>query len=214
MAAYQSASALLAPYHFKMQRSEAAWLTDKTIFAGGFSRYATDDIKNIQEIDNTIAILTGRGGTSIDLKFINHLADTCRSWRVEVIGILNEDYTQLPENVVLYGHLPDPIKILRRAKIVIGNAGHNSVMEMASMNKRFIVIPEKRPFDEQIDKAELLEELGLATVVQPNQLYDTNWKRLLSDTTRSVPDWRDLIDNDAVGRAADGILSVYRSIYV
>lgn len=213
LAAYQSASALLASYPETMQRQEAKWLMDKTIYTGGFSRY---DIKNECEYpaeNLTVAVLTGSGGTSIDLQFICYLARHCSIWNVDVIGLPKPEAINLPENIMFHGHLQDPLEFLISASVVIGNAGHNTVMEMASLNKRFIAIPEDRPFGEQIEKAEILQELGLATVIKPQAFYQTDWQVLLSNTAQSSPDWTGIVLPEATNLAAKGILSVYQSIF-
>ncbi|QXV63699.1 hypothetical protein INP83_11310 [Mucilaginibacter sp. 21P] len=213
LAAYQSASALMAPYPDVMQRREAKWLTEKTIYTGGFSRYHgfMEDEKPGQDL--TVAVLTGSGGTSIDLQFISHLAYSCKNWHFVVIGLRTPEISGMPDNITFHGRVRDPFELLTSAKIVIGNAGHNTVMEMGSLNKRFIAIPEDRPFNEQLEKALLLQELGLATVVEPKAFYHTDWPILLSETAQSLPNWTGIIVPDAIQRAADGILSVYKSLF-
>lgn len=213
LAAYHSASALLAPYPKTMQRQEAKWLTDKTIYTGGFSRYdVKDEYKNPTE-NLSVAVLTGSGGTSIDLQFICYLARHCSNWNFDVIGLPKPETKDLPENIIFHGHLQDPLELLISASVVIGNAGHNTVMEMAALNKRFIAIPEDRPFDEQIQKAEILQELGLAIVIEPQAFYKTDWQSLLSDTAQTSPDWTGIVLPQATNLAAVGILSVYKSIF-
>ena len=213
LAAYQSASALLAPYPETMQRQEAKWLTDKTIYAGGLSRYNIMNGFEHPDKGFTVAVLTGSGGTSIDLRLICYLARHCSNWNFDVIGLPKPETKDLPENIMFHGHLQDPLELLVSASVVIGNAGHNTVMEMASLNKRFIAIPEDRPFDEQIQKAEILEELGLATVIEPQAFYQTDWQGLLSDIAQSSPDWTGIVVPEATNLAAEGILTVYKSIF-
>jgi predicted glycosyltransferase len=144
---------------------------------------------------------------------VKHLAILCSLWTFAVIGISDSALTNIPDNVNFYGRVSNPIEVLEKAQIVIGNAGHNTVMEMASLNKRFIVIPENRPFDEQLEKACILEEEGLAMVVNPNDLYNTKWDELLERAIYTKPLWKDTINPDAMQNAADGIRRAYEYLY-
>ena len=213
ISAYQSANALLAPYPSWMQRSEEQWLTDKTLFTGGFSRYQSIIADSSKECSCSVAILTGKGGTSINVEFIEYVASQCQSWTFDIIGIDVPELDSVRANVIFHGPIPDPYELLSKAEIVIGNTGHNTVMEMASLNKRFIAIPEDRPFEEQLDKAGLLEKAGLATVINPRHLFSTNWQALLASLRKTEPSWKDTINQNAINRAANGILTVYENIY-
>jgi predicted glycosyltransferase len=212
--AYQSASALLAPYPQWMHRDRNSSLTSKTIFTGGFSRYEPFNFTVSSEEPFFVVILTGTGGTSINHEFVKHLAILCSLWTFAVIGISNSAVlADVPDNVKFYGHVSNPIELLKKAQIVIGNAGHNTVMEMASLNKRFIVIPEDRPFDEQREKACILEEERLAMVVHPDDLFVTKWEELLQRAINTNPLWKDTINPDAMHHAADSIRHVYEDLY-
>lgn len=212
-AAYQSASALLAPYPRAMERPEPDWLRNKTIYTGGFSRYAIGDRGGLEEDDKTVVIMTGTGGTSIDHAFAFHIAGACPGWTFRILGLEHPDGTELPGNLRFLGKVPEPLPILQRARVVIGNTGHNTVMEMASLGKRFITVPEARPFDEQQEKAGLLAESGLALVVNPGALYSTDWAGLLQTASGGAADWPGVIDPGALEHAAGGILSVYRGVF-
>jgi UDP:flavonoid glycosyltransferase YjiC (YdhE family) len=213
LCAYQSASALLAPYPQWMHRDRDTNLKSKTIFTGGFSRYEPFNLTVSNEQPFLVVILTGTGGTSINHEFVKHLAILCSLWTFAVIGISDSALTNIPDNVNFYGRVSNPIEVLEKAQIVIGNAGHNTVMEMASLNKRFIVIPENRPFDEQLEKACILEEEGLAMVVNPNDLYNTKWDELLERAIYTKPLWKDTINPDAMQNAANGIRRAYEYLY-
>jgi predicted glycosyltransferase len=209
LSAYQSASALLAPYPAWMQQPGENWLREKTIFTGGFSRYQRIGKKLTTEQTSNVTILTGSGGTSIDLTFVRHIAGLCTSWTFNVIGSPKSDFDTLPANVIMHGYIDDPLMILQQTSIVIGNAGHNTVMEMAALNKRFIVIPEVRPFNEQQEKADLLEKYNQVYVVKPGALYTTDWSRILSLQAKQATSWRDTIDLNALHIAANTIKTVY-----
>lgn len=217
--AYQSAQCVLAPYPPLLQQNEAPWLADKIVYTGGFSRYRPGEPVTSAERADHLAVLVGSGGTSLTPSFVAHLARQVPHWQVEVVGKLaGGEYVDWPGldwpgNVVMHGQLTDPRAVVERCQVILGNAGHNTVMEMAALAKRFIVVPEPRPFQEQAVKAQLLADLGLAPVVLPQALYETDWSALLSRTVATQPCWRGIVDAQAAGRAAQLIGHTYESLY-
>ena len=212
--AYQGAQCVLAPYPPLLQQNEAPWLADKIVYTGGFSRYRPGEPVSSVERPDHLAVLVGSGGTSLTPSFVAHLARQVPHWRVEVVGRLaGEKSHNWPGNVVTHGQLSDPRAVLDRCQVVLGNGGHNTVMEMATLDKRFIVVPEPRPFQEQAVKAQLLANLGLASVVEPQALYQTDWPALLSRTAVSSPLWTGIVEAQAAGRAAELIRHTYVSLY-
>jgi len=130
-----------------------------------------------------------------------------------VIGLRAAVDTDARHNVIWHGQLDDPITILRYCKVVIGNAGHNTVMEMADLNKRFICIPENRPFEEQLQKAELLAANGNAMVVKAGDLNLLNWPEALNTMAGKQPDWKGVTDKSALGNIAGAIHHTMERIY-
>ncbi len=210
--AYQSAQAILAPYSAQLAQPADAWLAGKLVYTGGFSRYAPQMPAAAQP--NRLGLLVGAGGTSLDRSFVAYLASRLPRWQLHVIGLLPGPATgDLPANVTIHGLVADPRGLLEPCWLVIGNAGHNTVMEMASLNKRFIAVPEARPFQEQQVKAQLLARLALATVVPVAALYQTDWPALVEQLSRRQPDWQDTISPTALEQAARLIRTTYASVY-
>ncbi|SEB09837.1 glycosyltransferase [Pedobacter hartonius] len=215
MNAYESAELLIAPYSAGMAPpGEKDWISAKTLYAGGFSKYSNLKDSDInEEIPDQVAVLLGQGGSSMDAEFINHLADCCENYNFHVIGLRACIETEAKHNVIWHGQLDDPITVLRYCKVVIGNAGHNTVMEMADLNKRFICIPEERPFEEQLQKAELLKANGNAMVVKSGNLNLLNWPVALDTMVRKQPNWKGVTEKTALGNIAGAISHTMERIY-
>ncbi|MDO7743023.1 MAG: hypothetical protein MUP99_04590, partial [Pedobacter sp.] len=98
-------------------------------------------------------------------------------------------------------------------QIVIGNAGHNTVMEMADLNKRFICIPEDRPFDEQLQKADLLAVKGCARVIYPGDLFAVNWPDELENAGSTLPNWEGMINPDALQHIVNAIKDTVNQVF-
>ncbi len=209
--AYRNAIGLLAPYGRSMQGREEQWITEKTYYAGGLARFKqqqdTADVAN-----RMVGIIVGSGGSSIDGKFLLHLSRSCPKWQFQLLGEIDIEGS-LPNNLICHGRVKDPLALLQPCCLIIGNAGHNTVIEMASLNKRFIVIPEERPFDEQLEKAEILSGLQLAKTVLPERLMSTNWNTLLEEQLEYVPNWKHMVDTHAAENAANYIRKCFQQVF-
>jgi len=211
--AYHSASLLIAPYSRKLQSGAPEWVDEKTVFSGGFSRFPLDEKANEEALPTEIAIMAGRGGTSLDINFINFIALACPDFCFHVLGIA-EDGLQVPENVVLYGPIDDPSPVLRQCIIIIGNAGHNTVMEAASLQKRFICVPENRPFSEQEHKASSLATALGTAVILPEELYQTEWNKVLRHLLTIKTNWGNTINPEALQIIATNIEQLAETLFI
>jgi len=203
--AYESAELIIAPFSESMAPADQDWIIKKTFYAGGFSKYT--GISNQQpEKPGHIAIILGQGGSSIDVKFVNWLADCCKNHTFHVIGQLKDSDPNSNENgltnIHWHSHLDEPAAVLSYCTVVIGNAGHNTVMEMADLNKRFICIPENRPFEEQQQKADFLSVNHHARVVQPADLRKLDWSAELTMAAQKLPYWLGVINKNATENIA------------
>jgi len=193
--AYESAEKLIAPFSSALHAGKKDWVFKKTVFTGGFSRF--DHRKPIATVvAKRVAVLIGRGGSSINKQFIKHLANLCEDYNFHILGDINPE-EHFP-NVRYVQHCDDPFDELSQAAIIIGNTGHNTVMEVASMNKPFIGIPEPRPFFEQEDKAASISPRNGLEIIYPSQLYRTDWSLILSELTKTKVNWDGIIDEHAV----------------
>ncbi|WP_082489531.1 glycosyltransferase [Pedobacter sp. Leaf176] len=209
--AYHNAIGILAPYPEIMKDNDLPWVLKKTFFAGGISRFELQhDVSSPDK--KLIAIITGKGGTSITTALIEHIARSCPEWHFQIMGGLTSS-TNKQENVTYLGNIEDPKHILANCTIVIGNAGHNTVMELAALNKRFIAIPEQRPFDEQSIKAGILKQLNLAYIINPESLFKVNWNELFQYTSKQNPDWTSIASDNAATEAANYLIQTYHELF-
>ncbi|TDS13280.1 glycosyltransferase [Sphingobacterium paludis] len=212
--AYDTAAQIIAPYPELMsEANEEGLYADKTLFTGGFSRYENSGVPSSAEQDKHIAILIGKGGSSLDENFIKHLqASLDSSYTIHVMGEISME--QALENVVMHGHLANPTSILQVCGVVICNAGHNCIMEMGSLRKRIICIPAERPFREQESKAAHLQRLNLAIVIPEHQLIHTDWPSTIAQAQQlDMNAWTKIMDNHALTKIADCLTHTYRQIY-
>ncbi|OWK70249.1 glycosyltransferase [Pedobacter sp. AJM] len=208
--AYQSAELLIAPFPAAISPKSAKWITDKTKYVGGFSRF--DKGNSAAEKPRHVAVIVGSGGTSIDADFIGFLTNAAHDFNFYIIGKIDGKAILQP-HVTYYGHQDEPGMLLEQCSMVIGNTGHNTVMEMASLNKRFIAIPESRPFDEQLDKARAIQSVPGVIMILPESLYETNWNEVLHQLQAQQPEWDGIIAENALASTAEAIVAVGQKIY-
>ncbi|MFC4211233.1 glycosyltransferase [Pedobacter lithocola] len=209
--AYDSAELLIAPFSNEMYVGEKDNAYKKTVFTGGFSRF--DSVENNVNINqNTVCILVGNGGTSITEMFIKSIALSCNKFHFKVLGLEQNKSNRLA-NLEFLGQVVNPAETIKEANIIIGNTGHNTVMEAASLNKRFVGIPENRPFDEQIEKAKSIQNRAGIKIVSPNELLKTDWLLLLENIKGEQVDWKGVIAPKAVEILAETIVKTGEKLF-
>ncbi|MCZ4222543.1 glycosyltransferase [Pedobacter rhodius] len=208
--AYQSAEILLAPFSGDIYIGKKDWIYNKTVFTGGFSRFSRAAEKT-PEIAKHVVILIGGGGTSINTSLIKNIAKACPEYIFHVVGVFKQDQS-LP-NLFWHGKVANPQSLLESCQFIIGNTGHNTVMEVATLNKRFIGIPEKRPFQEQKQKAESIQHRNGIKIIAVEDLTTQDWKAIFEQLSYQLPDWKGIIDNGALFRMAQAIIDTGNNFF-
>jgi hypothetical protein len=103
--------------------------------------------------------------------------------------------------------IDDPWEALQRSEVVVAAAGQNSVADLAAAGARAVVLPQPRPFDEQVATGRVLAGRRLA-VVEAAWPRETAWPALLDRARNLRPDWTQWRVSGAARRAADAIAQV------
>ncbi|WP_263120082.1 hypothetical protein [Cellulomonas fimi] len=143
-----------------------------------------------------VLLLGGRGGTDVDRRRIDEAVAGTPDTRWTVLGPSGQ-------------WLADPWDALTGARTVVAWAGQNSIADLAVADARAVVIPQPRPFDEQLCTARALAAAGLA-VVAPDWPDAPTWPRLLDEAAALEPDWSRWRTRGAAARAAEVIDDVAR----
>ena len=192
-AAFQSSEGLLAPYASTLEdKTTPDWVRNKTFYAGGFSRYSQRSLTRadarhqlrMKPNGSYVVVMNGLGGTGNPLESVVQAAPACPSWEWWVVGPTADHSVALPDNVKVVGRVDDTFPYLKGADVVVASAGNNTVMEIATAGTPYVCIPEARPFREQVSKAEVLNQLGAAVVL--NQWPEAErWPELLERVTQT-----------------------------
>lgn len=199
--AYESASALLAPYPQELEDpQQPAALRAKTHYSGWLSRYAEQPSATPEP--NRALVICGRGGSGLNPALLHAAAAACPGWTLRVAGLDAECLAGGPANLVALGQLADPLEEMRLADVVLGSASDSLVAEAASLGCRFVAVAEERPFDEQLHQARRLHEAGVAVGLGAWPAPD-QWSWILAQAhALDGSRWRPWADIAASARAA------------
>lgn len=198
-AAYDAADALLACWPREVL--EPAWptvWTAKTRFVGALSRYdcrigtGPDRAGDAAERPRrrSVVVLLGAGGRDVSDEDLAAAGRATPGWNWTVLG--GSD-----------GWFPDPWPLLRGADVIVTHAGQNALAEVAAARRPAIVVPQRRPHDEQFAAASAIAAAGLATVC-PRWPDAAAWPTLLDDATADDGDrWRLWCPGGAATAAAE-----------
>lgn len=195
--AYRAAEAIIAPWPRDLL--EPAHLhphRDRTVYTGGISRF--DDLRPPLDAElaaGSVVLLGSRGGTGISESQISQAEEvTAGPWQVLGDGSRG-------------GWSDDPWPILLSASVVVSWAGQNAIADIAAAGAAAIVLPQARPFDEQLETARALDRAGLAVVAEGWPPAEA-WPELIDRATALEPDWSRWHVDGAAKRAAATIETI------
>ncbi|MBJ7289204.1 glycosyltransferase [Williamsia sp.] len=189
--AYRMASHIVAPWSRDVYDPE--WLrpfTDKTTYAGSISRF---DGRDRDECDEppTVLVLGAAGGTSLTEEILAGWSDP--RYRTRAVGFGGADWVD------------DVWPLLCSAEVVLTHAGQNAVADVAAAGVPAVIVPQQRPFDEQVATGHALATAQIAAVTTTWPTAD-EWTPLL-DRARAIgrSGWAALQTDGAATRAARAV---------
>ncbi|SMO85853.1 glycosyltransferase [Paracoccus laeviglucosivorans] len=170
-AAYDGAVGLLAPFAEALAQPEwDAAMRAKTHFAGGLGlnfalpRRAEARARLGIAPDAQVAlVLSGGGGDGLAVAPLGIAARTFPQWRWLTIGKIQDDWhATAGGNLCHRGWVDNPQDYLAAANLVVSSAGNTTCAQVLAAARPWIVVPEWRYFDEQVEKARALSRAGAA----------------------------------------------------
>jgi hypothetical protein len=175
-------------------------------FTGAFSRL--DHASTVSPATNPqLALLViGAGGSSFnDAPW--RRAGAPPGWRVVIAGT---PHRWSHGDVCSVGRVETLSDLLGPASVVVTAAGWSSVADAVASKTRLVVVPEPRPFDEQLVRARRLEEVGLALRL-PNWPSPSDFGAVLRRAEGLDPHrWAPFHDGQGATRAAAMIDDLHR----
>lgn len=189
---FRAATALIAPFHAALDDEDTpCWVRDKTFYAPGIVRSASQDIS---VDDDVVLVVLGRGGGVSNGDYWARAARAAPAWRWHVIGPCTVP-ADMPANLQFLGWVDDADARIATARVVIGAAGDGVVSAVLAARRPFICMPELRPFDEQASKANRLAAVGGA-IVRHDRPQPDEWLRLISLAIEQNQQWPVSLDGE------------------
>ena len=173
----------------------------KTVFTGGISRF--DGRRRVSRseqpaAERNVVLLGSRGGSGVPASAIaDAMTSSGNAWRR--LGATPDD----PWSA-------DPWDDLTSAGVVVGWAGQNSIADIAAAGASAVIVPQERPFAEQLETALAVDRAGLAVVAATWPSADA-WPELIERAAHLQPDWSLWEVRGAAARAAAAIDATARS---
>lgn len=165
---------------------------------GGCSRFpvAGLEVKSRHtEGRRRVVVIAGDGGDSFSAPALERARASTPDW----------EWTVLSRRLGTWH--PDPAALLTEADVAVIHAGQNSVAEVAATRVPAVVVPQPRPFDEQVTTATVLREGWPALVV--DTLPDVGWSDILEQAASlDGAAWQGWCD----GRAAERVAALVRAV--
>lgn len=173
--AYDMAEVLIAPW-------PRCWDTDemaaKTLHLGLPTTLPQEDPTG--SVRSGVLVVVGGGGSRLDRSVIEAMADGSPHRQFSIAGIEGDDR----ENLAYLGMVDDVAQRMKQAEVVVGNAGLNTLAEVAGAGSPFVCVPEERPFGEQQASASAIRSHA---VVIDGRLETQDWETKIDAACRLGP---------------------------
>jgi hypothetical protein len=197
--AFRAAHRIIAPWPGELLRPAHLADLPGVVYVGGISRFDGRPAGGQSEggADSPAArprvlVLGGAGGTTVTTAAISAAAAATPEYDWSSLGMPGPDGS---------GWSDDPWEQLHDAQIVVAWAGQNSIADLAAADVRAVVIPQARPFDEQLQTARALADAGLA-IVEASWPAAEDWPGVLARAGSLRPNWSTWRSAGAGQRAA------------
>lgn len=164
-AAYSSAERLIAPFPVELEHpSTPEWVVERTDHVGFLVATTLDtgsDRPSGVPSSDDVVVLWGTGGGGFDRNDLDALVAAVRPGRVWTIG---SGFEGSGIDVVVAGWVDDVGTMLVNRPVVVASAGNNAVSDAAGARCPLVVVPQERPFDEQVRHADSLDRAEVAAI--------------------------------------------------
>ncbi|UZO82404.1 hypothetical protein NBT05_08000 [Aquimarina sp. ERC-38] len=167
--AYREACFLMAYYPESLESEDTPdWVRRKTYYTGFISKAKTTGNYLDPVGVPFILVIQGKGGSKMDASFYKKLADRFTNTKIIVLGSVPEH--QQHKNITYPGFVSNIIPYIDHADYIISSCGSNTTSELLSRKRKFLMVPEERPFEEQNEICKLMEKNKLGVRFDSNNI--------------------------------------------
>jgi beta-1,4-mannosyltransferase len=188
-AAYESAERLLAFWpRWAEHPGVSSELRDRTRYVGATSRLqrrvlprsVACEEAGLDPDDRHVLVVRGFGGDAFTGEQLEAAATATPEHRWIVLGEAPRGRSR-GGPLDVRGVVADPVALFSVADVIVTHGGQNAVADAAAAGARLVVLPQERPFDEQVRFAEVLADHGCA-VVRSDWPDARSWPTVLAAT--------------------------------
>lgn len=142
----------------------------RTRFVGPLVNFDSDNVPLIERKSNRPYIVVSLGGHAYRRPLFDCILEVAKKLPDVDFDIFTFfEAEKIPKNVNLVGMIPDISSYLKTADIVIAQAGHSTAMEILSLGKPSIIVPDLNQI-EQENNARRMAELQVSEVINHESL--------------------------------------------
>lgn len=142
----------------------------RTRFVGPLVNFNYEDVKTIERNNNRPYIVVSLGGHAYRRPLFDCILETAKKLpEIDFEIFTFFEAKELPENVHIQGMIADVSPYLKTADLIISQAGHSTAMEILSLGKPSIIVPDLNQI-EQENNAQRMAELQVAEVIHHDKL--------------------------------------------
>ena len=200
--AHELADHIVAHFPSSLEQTDYQFAS-KTYYSGYISQYAGRELKPSNRSDiNDVTILLGYD--NYDESILKNITKD-QNTQFTIIG--NKRDYDLDKNCRLLGRVED-IREAIVGEVVISAAGQNTIAELLSLGKHLILLPEPRPYDEQVVHANVLADQNVALLAQET-FNAEQWQNVLYKAKVFKPFYKNLVNASAPEEIAQKMRNWY-----
>ena len=160
--AYREACFLMAYYPESLESDDTPdWVRRKTYYTGFISRAQRATSFSNPVNKPFVLVIQGKGGSGMNGAFYRKLSNYFITQQIIVLGTIPEHHKH--PGITYLGFVDNVIPYIDHADYIISSCGSNTTSEILSRKRKFLMVPEDRPFEEQNEICNLMErnELGV-----------------------------------------------------
>jgi len=146
----------------------------RTRFVGPLVAWQADEVVPLPRAGDKPLIVASLGGHQYRRPLFEAVIEVARRMQnLEFVIISSFTASNVPSNVQIHAFVKDAAPYFKAADLVISQAGHSTAMELLTLGKPSLIVPDSHQI-EQENNARRMAELGLSLTLAYEDLEDRN----------------------------------------
>ncbi len=160
----------------------------RTRFVGPLVAWQADEVQAIAKPSHKPLIVASLGGHEYRRPLFDAIIEAAqRMSHLDFIIISSFTTANVPENAQIHPFVKEAAPYFKAADLVITQAGHSTAMELLTLGKPSLIIPDSQQI-EQENNASRMSELGVSLTMSYQDLGDSSQRALCANIERLLGD--------------------------